>query len=321
LSVSTLRLFILFFGCLLVTGCSFFPEYGPEHTVSDPRLAATLYWGAQIKPAAAAAIARANHSIGLEMYECCDAGLTHELILAARRGVQVRVLLDATEKHSKVAFQELATAGIRVKQSEIPGGINHIKLLVVDKQIVLTGGMNWGPESWYNHDLDIEFRHAPSAFDELFAADFEGTVDRRREERSSPLVHDDQIKPELLSLIQSARKTVDVEIFSFSDRDVVRALAQDAERGVKVRVVLDPRQTVNRTTAALLAAQGVRIRFFDAHHNLLHAKVCAVDDHNVLLGSANFTYHGFAVNHELDVVFSSAAIGEAISRDVDAQFR
>jgi len=55
-----------------------------------------------------------------------------------------------------------------------------------------------------------------------------------------------------------------------------------------------------------LLVAGVRI--FEYQQNMLHAKAMLVDQHHVLIGSANFDYRSFRVNFELSVLVADAGL-------------
>ena len=68
-----------------------------------------------------------------------------------------------------------------------------------------------------------------------------------------------------------------------------------------MRVLLDPNQAYNRAAFDELRSAGVSVRWYPIPRGaLLHAKIGLFDD-ELLLGSANWTYSGLDVNHELDI--------------------
>src|SRR5207249_12341321 len=105
----------------------------------------------------------------------------------------------------------------------------------------------------------------------------------------------------LRQAITRVRTQALAEIYTFTDPDVIDALAAAHRRGVDVRVLMDPGQPYNRSTFAVLRSAGVDVRWYPVPPGaLLHAKI-GLFDSELLLGSANWTYSGLDVNHELDV--------------------
>jgi phosphatidylserine/phosphatidylglycerophosphate/cardiolipin synthase-like enzyme len=91
------------------------------------------------------------------------------------------------------------------------------------------------------------------------------------------------------------------EIYTLTDPDVLAQLAAAKRRGADVRVLLDPNQPYNLRAFDVLRAAGVRARWYPVPKGaLLHAKI-GLFDSELLLGSANWTYSGLDVNHELDI--------------------
>lgn len=289
----------------------------------------TLLWGPEIKPTVLSMIDRSRIFCHLTMYELGDTDVLDALWQAQKRGVAVEVVLDAKEPHTQsVALPFLKRHGIPYRLLSIPGGISHIKSLVTEDSTglhALVGGMNYGQFSWTNHDASIYISHANPSFEGLFDADFEraGGVIEPMPPAQLPLVYDGGIEPALLSAVAQARHTVDIEAFAFTSRDLISALAAAVGRGVDVTVILDPHQPYNRKTARSLAADGVHVAYYAPYADeYLHAKIVSVDGGaTVFVGSANFSWHGFAVNHEGDIELRAVPVfGATIDADVDAQF-
>ncbi|MBE3589783.1 MAG: phosphatidylserine/phosphatidylglycerophosphate/cardiolipin synthase family protein [Firmicutes bacterium] len=259
------------------------------------------------------AIEGARQSVDLEMYELGDRDLIAALVDAHRRGVAVRVILDATESHSREALPLLEAARVPVRAVQLQGGIDHVKLLVVDGRAALVGGINWGPRSWENHDWDVAFAEAPEALARHVAADWRSGRVRRGAE-DGPLVYaDGRIQEAMLADIASARRTVDIEADALSDRDIVDALAAAARRGVRVTVVASPQERTTRSAVVRLRRAGVDARY--ARGLILHAKVLVVDETIAWLGSANFSAHADLANHELDVRLVAPALARRLAGD------
>lgn len=288
-----------------------------------------LLWGPEIKGQAVSMIDRSTGFCHLEMYELSDLDILDALARAKSRSVDVRVILDATEPHSlSVAVPFLKRAGILFRLERIPGGISHIKLLSTetrDGSEAMLGGMNFGEWSFENHDASVFFSRAGTGFEGLFQQDYAraGGEPGPPAGFSPPLLYDRQIEPAMLQAVSRARRDIVVDAFAFTSRDLLQALAASAARGVKVRVLLDRRQPYNRRTARELAAFGASVRYYTPYQGEdLHAKILCVDGGKaVFVGSANFSYHGFAVNHEGDVeLFNAWPFGKAIERDAENQF-
>jgi cardiolipin synthase len=120
--------------------------------------------------------------------------------------------------------------------------------------------------------------------------------------------------------IRSAQKSVWLEIYLLTDRNVIRALEEDANRGIDVRVMLEPHPfggggSPARTLDQLKAA-GVKAQETSPSFPLTHEKGMIIDATTALIMTSNFTRSalggssGFR-NREYDIVDTN-------SRDVQA---
>jgi len=88
-------------------------------------------------------IARAERSVDVAVFYLTNKWVTAELIAAARRGVAVRVIVDATSAGNGYTKHELLrVAGVPVKV-ENWGGKMHMKAAVIDGEFLIVGSMNW----------------------------------------------------------------------------------------------------------------------------------------------------------------------------------
>lgn len=317
---------------LTLAGCDLWGDAGPSGPEFLPAVSAdgdTLLWGPEIKPQALAMIRKSTVFCHLTMYELSDPDILRALAQAQARGVDVEVVVDATEPHSlSTGIPFLRAHGIRVRTLRIPGGIAHIKSLVTEDSSglhALMGGMNFGAYSWENHDASIYLTHAEAGFEGLFEQDYAraGGVMTGEQDYPAPLLYDGQIMPAMLQAISAARQSVTIEAFAFTSKPLLESLEEAAARQVTVRVLLDPAQSYNRKMAAELAAAGIQVRFYAPYAGeYLHAKILDVDGGRyVFVGSANFSYHGFSVNHEGDVELqANYPFGKSIDQDCLAQF-
>ena len=89
------------------------------------------------------AIAQAKDTINASVFFLTDKRVTAELIAAHRRGVNVRIIIDATAAQNGYSKHEiLRLAGLPVKV-ETWGGKMHMKSVSIDHERVIVGSMNW----------------------------------------------------------------------------------------------------------------------------------------------------------------------------------
>ena len=119
---------------------------------------------------------RARKRIDIGVFFLTHKAITKDLIDAQRRGVEVRVILDATAaKNGYTKHELLRAAGIPVKV-EVWGGKMHMKSAAIDGEYVVAGSMNWtSAGEWTNDENTLILRDPALAgqyhafFDQLWA--------------------------------------------------------------------------------------------------------------------------------------------------------
>lgn len=106
---------------------------------------------------------------------------------------------------------------------------------------------------------------------------------------------------DVISLINSARDSVYVEMYVFTNEKIMEALADADKRGVDVRVILDKSVNINEDAYLYLKSQGVDVKWASAKYKLTHSKLMIVDD-KVFIGSPNFSWNAFHKNREFAVI-------------------
>jgi cardiolipin synthase A/B len=113
--------------------------------------------GAEIRSMLEDALKRAKHRVLAEVYTLTDPEVITELVLAHRRGLTVRVVLDPNQSYNVHGFAVLHAAGVEVRWYPVPkGALLHAKIGVFDAEMVL-GSANWTVSGLgVNHELEIE---------------------------------------------------------------------------------------------------------------------------------------------------------------------
>ncbi|WP_284199936.1 phospholipase D-like domain-containing protein [Alicyclobacillus sacchari] len=303
-----------------------FGSGNPQDTLPKPAYAQNgmeLLWGPDIKQKALQMIRASRREVHLDIYELSDSDILQALADAHRRGVDVRVVVDSTEPHSTtIAVPALQKDGIPVEQIQIKQGIDHVKMLIVDNNVLL-GGMNYGQASWNNNDASVYIPGQSQRFEELFEWDFARASGQVVETPSfpQPLLVDRRIGEAVVDAIGQARREIDLEAFDLSDADVIAALHSALARGVQVSVLVDPSQTYNRKAVSELQSAGALIRYYRPYQGeLMHAKILDVDGGRVfIIGSANFSRQAYTYNHEADLWLTNVPFSQALTGDLHAQ--
>ncbi len=119
----------------------------------------------------------AKESIDVAIFYFTHKDLARDLILAHRRGVKVRVILDATAARNLYSLHaQIRDAGIPLKV-ENWGGKMHAKSVVIDGRFVVVGSTNWTKAGFARNDENLLVLDSPSQaalaqqwFDALWAS-------------------------------------------------------------------------------------------------------------------------------------------------------
>ena len=127
-----------------------------------------------------------------------------------------------------------------------------------------------------------------------------------------------------LDALRRARSSIDMAAYVLTDRGVIEALGDAAQRGVKVRIYLDG-DDVSRGSgksaealAALAGAPGVAIRRKAPGRDSMHLKSYLVDRRTLRTGSANFSYSGERFQDNDVVLLESPALAGAFARNFES---
>lgn len=115
---------------------------------------------------------------------------------------------------------------------------------------------------------------------------------------------------ELISLINSAKSSVDIAIYSITKKNIVNAIITAANRGIKVRVISDNECSQNKYQQAALykiLKAGIVIKV-NTHRGLMHLKVTLVDNRYVTTGSYNYTDSATYNNDEVFIILKDSNI-------------
>lgn len=268
-----------------------------------------------------ALIKSARTSVDLGMYELRDLVAERDLVADAKRGVDVRVILDSDYEayRNEPAFSYLATHRVHVvwAPSDV---IFHEKTLTIDNAIsvIMTGNFisRYYPTTRNFAILDTDPRDV-AAIVTTFDADF------AHREIDPPDGADLVWSPTnseavILNVIDGARRTLALEDEEMDEYRVTDALIAAAHRGVAVHVTMTANPEWDSAFARLEAA-GVVISLYPDRPGVLyiHAKAVVADaglaDELVEVGSENFSIASLEYDRELGIVTSDPAIVAGIN--------
>jgi phosphatidylserine/phosphatidylglycerophosphate/cardiolipin synthase-like enzyme len=104
------------------------------------------------------------------------------------------------------------------------------------------------------------------------------------------LVTPDDGPAPFVQLIAGARRTIDVVMYELSSADVIQALEDATQRGVRVRVIVDRQQYANPGLVGRLNAAGVQAKLSSTAFTYTHEKTIVVDRRVALIFTGNLDH-------------------------------
>jgi cardiolipin synthase len=127
--------------------------------------------------------------------------------------------------------------------------------------------------------------------------------------RSLIVLPDDSAKP-ILAAINGAKKSLRVKMFIFSDPSLLKAVIAAKQRGVKVRIMLNPArrdgESENTESRKKLEAGGVEVNDSNPKYDVTHEKSMVVDDMTAFVKSLNWETKNLTETRDYAIVTSNA---------------
>jgi cardiolipin synthase len=304
-------------------------------------------------------VRQAERSIDLTMFILGDDATGHAVVDAlaqrAKHGVAVRVILDAVgcARSFRRAARRLRAARAHVRpfmplrHSPVRGRTNlrsHRKILIVDGEVVLAGGMNLASEymglplregeepRWRDVVAVVRGPVAADATalfesDWVFCGGTKGAAETSTPPApsgdalvqfvpSGPDMHTDTMYDLLLSGIFRARERIAIVTPYYVPDDALQhALVLAARRGVKTEVLVPTpsnhpvADVARRRLLRELTSNGVVVHSYT--RGMVHAKAMVIDDDFAYVGSPNFDVRSLLLNYEDALcVYSPDAIAQ-----------
>jgi phosphatidylserine/phosphatidylglycerophosphate/cardiolipin synthase-like enzyme len=112
----------------------------------------------------------------------------------------------------------------------------------------------------------------------------------------------DRIADRIVAAINRTRHNLDVAVYSLTQPDITAALEGAEHRGVRIRIVSDEGQSIDRHSEInYLRSRGIQVRLsggFRGHRSLMHNKFAIFDGSLVETGSYNWTTSATSYNFE-----------------------
>ncbi len=119
----------------------------------------------------------------------------------------------------------------------------------------------------------------------------------------------EQCRDRILSLIENAKNSADICVFTISDNHIADALLRAHDRNVNLRIISDDVQIWKRGSDIIeLSKAGIAVRLDKNPETHMHNKFAIFDGLTMVTGSYNWTLHAARYNQENIVVTNDSRI-------------
>ncbi|UOQ43778.1 phospholipase D-like domain-containing protein [Halobacillus salinarum] len=130
-------------------------------------------------------------------------------------------------------------------------------------------------------------------------------------------------KEKLIEVIDKSKESLDVAIFTFTEKEIAAHICKATKRGVNVRVITDRNQTRDiprqKENVEKLMEAGIPVKVND-HNGLMHLKITISDKRLTTSGSYNFTYTAEEKNDEVMLVIKDKEMAEEWTKKFDSMW-
>lgn len=255
-------------------------------------------------------INNARCTIDLSMYLLTAQEILDALEGAVDRGIRVRVILEqepfGTFGTQQEMFDRLTGIGAEVRWGADAFVFSHAKYMIIDTSVLVVTNQNF-TGAGFNSNREFGLVTTEGGYVSeavaIFEADWTGS-DIGIEPRHlvvSPL----NSRSTILSLINGSTESVWMYSEVLRDEEITAALSAAADRGVDVRILVNPSADEEDVPYFLEAlGHGVQIRVLRVPY--VHSKVIIVDGQEALVGSQNYSFTSLDLNREVGIVIDDA---------------
>lgn len=135
---------------------------------------------------------------------------------------------------------------------------------------------------------------------------------------SKLIISPDDAENKIISLIDSAKESVYIENYYFTNEKIAFSLINAKNRGVKVKVLMEKNEGVEKVYNILIS-NGIEAKI-DENSRLIHAKVIVIDEEIIIVGSHNLTKAAMKNNREISVVLFDRDLAKELIKIFEEDF-
>jgi phosphatidylserine/phosphatidylglycerophosphate/cardiolipin synthase-like enzyme len=255
-------------------------------------------------------ILSAKKYVHIELYGFTSYDLFDSLVLQAKRGVEVKVMLEKAPYQADTenwdARYNLTKYGITCKWSSPAFFLTHAKFIVIDgeKVIVLTGNLTYSSFT-KNREFGIILNDEKKAseLEDLFKKDWA----RQKYENNDPglVVSPIDSRVKIENALKSAKSSIKIWEQEVDDPSIIDILKNAKAKNIDVKIITPPlSKTPGNTTATNELGDSIR----GLPNPYVHAKTFIIDGTLAYIGSNNFTTPSLEMEREVGVLTEDQSI-------------
>ncbi|MCH5322316.1 MAG: nuclease NucT [Helicobacter sp.] len=134
----------------------------------------------------------------------------------------------------------------------------------------------------------------------------------------------------LINILKNSKNHLDIAIYSFTNREIAKAIRDTAKRGTKVRIIYDKstnEKSQNSTIGYLAKLNNIEVCLLQGkasknqkYFGLMHTKM-AISDNYLVIGSANWSKSAFETNYETLFITQDSNLITKAKEEFNAMFK
>lgn len=244
------------------------------------------------------AILSAKKSIYIQIFSIKDKSVINALKKKSDEGINIKIIYNASNELDKELKSKVESYPVKLK------GLMHRKILIIDQSQILLGSANFTKSSLKMHDnillkiISEEIARSIIDFKHL-----DNPTKTRSFTIGNQLLQlwltpqDKEAENKLISLIDKAKKSIKVAMFTFTNPKIAAALINAKARGINVDIVIEKTSFDADKILKKFLSKGIFARL-SKKQVLLHHKFAFIDEEILVLGSANWTRSAFNINED-----------------------
>jgi cardiolipin synthase A/B len=265
------------------------------------------------------AIDGARKSVRVKMFIFSDPGLIKAVIAARKRGVDVRVMLNAARRSGEAENEEtrktLTQAGVTVQDSNPCFDLTHEKSMVVDDATAYVMSLNWETRNvteTRDYAIVTTHKHEVEEIVACFEADWHRTPFDSGE-KAHLIWCNTNGRERFAHFVDRARHTLWLQNERYQDAVIIERVVRAIRRGITVHILARPPHTLKKDkliegVGGLRIMQDVGAKVHKLRHLRLHAKMILSEGERAIVGSVNLAPGSFDGRRELAIDVNDADI-------------